>query len=288
MEEKDALRPDEPSRTEFKNDLDIIKSLFNVLSVPNAAQRLVDGTLPARAACITFDDGYLNNHEIAAPMLEEAGLPATFYIATGAIESGIMWNDLVIETFARSRHTPKFTGAKLKKNSEQSSGYAAVNNVISAIKYKPLNERWQLAQEFYTANTSDAVPRLMMTPDRIQDLSKRGFDIGGHTVNHPILAEMSDEDAANEIKNSIAWLAEVTGKRAYSFAYPNGKPGVDYNERHSQMVAGAGCKAAFSTTWGVGKSSSSQYEIPRIGPWWRTGRSVSTGLLRLYLGSYAR
>lgn len=127
-----------------------------------------------------------------------------------------------------------------------------------------------------------------MTPDMVADLFDRGFDIGGHTVNHPILAELTDDRAAEEIEGSLNWLKNITGHRPFSFAYPNGKPGIDFNERHARMVANAGCGAAFSTTWGVGTFTSSKYDIPRIGPWWRTGRSVPTGLFRLYAGSYAR
>ena len=55
------------------------------------------GSLPARALAITFDDGYADNATVALPILRRLGLPATFFVATGFLDGGRMWNDTVIE-----------------------------------------------------------------------------------------------------------------------------------------------------------------------------------------------
>lgn len=44
--------------------------------------------LPSRAVAVTFDDGYVDNHEVAAPILNRLGVPATFYITVDCIETG--------------------------------------------------------------------------------------------------------------------------------------------------------------------------------------------------------
>jgi hypothetical protein len=74
-----------------------LRHWFEVLPLDRAVQALRDGTLPARAAAITFDDGYADNHDLALPMLEAAGLSACFFIATGFLDGGRMWNDVLIE-----------------------------------------------------------------------------------------------------------------------------------------------------------------------------------------------
>ncbi|WP_163360867.1 polysaccharide deacetylase family protein, partial [Escherichia coli] len=79
-----------------------LRSWFNVLPLDEAAQRLKDGSLPARAAALSFDDGYADNHDIALPLLQKHGLPCSFFIATGFLDGGRMWNDTLIESIRLS------------------------------------------------------------------------------------------------------------------------------------------------------------------------------------------
>jgi hypothetical protein len=98
----DPLFPDEVDAARFDRMCRWLTQWFNVLPLDEAVHRLSSGTLPARALSITFDDGYADNHEVALPILQKHRLPATFYIATGFLDGGRMWNDTVIESVRRS------------------------------------------------------------------------------------------------------------------------------------------------------------------------------------------
>jgi peptidoglycan/xylan/chitin deacetylase (PgdA/CDA1 family) len=52
---------------------------------------------------ITFDDGYADNVEVALPILLRYEIAADFFVSTGFLDGGRMWNDTVIEAF---RATP--------------------------------------------------------------------------------------------------------------------------------------------------------------------------------------
>src|SRR6267142_5659459 len=95
--EPDPLVPEAVCAMEFDWQLAVLSRWFTVLSLREATARLHSGTLPVRAACVTFDDGYADNVTVALPFLRRRGLPATFFLATAFIDGGRMWNDSVIE-----------------------------------------------------------------------------------------------------------------------------------------------------------------------------------------------
>lgn len=286
-ERSHSKQAEEPDGTEFARDVERIASVFTVLPLAEAARRMAAGTLPARSACITFDDGYADNHALGAPVLERAGVPATFFVTGGAVDEGIMWNDMVIEAVARRKGplvfsaVPEFADTRL-------DGPALVSSLLGHLKYRPMEQRKRAAERFFRDNVDGKMPRLMMTRPMVADLARRGFDIGGHTMNHPILAELGDEQARQEIEGGSVWIEEVTGSRPRTFAYPNGKPNRDYSRRDAAMVAESGHELAVTTDWNLGGGTTDVYEIPRIGPWWREGRALSVGLLRLYAGHLLR
>ena len=98
----DPLFPEEVDAQRFEQICGWLRSWFNVLPLDEAVLRLTDGALPERALAITFDDGYADNHNVALPILQRHGLVATFFIATGFLDGGRMWNDSVIESVRRT------------------------------------------------------------------------------------------------------------------------------------------------------------------------------------------
>lgn len=288
LNEQDALRPGEPDIREFKDDLRLLKKMFNVLPLPEAVSLAQSGSLPARAACITFDDGYANNSEIAAPVLNEEDLPATFFIAADAVEDGIMWNDLVIEAIAEAGERFDFSGLPNngKYNFGELSGAGLVSAVQETLKYLPADTRWRHSVDFFRRNSTQEIPRLMMTRDDVLQLASMGFDIGGHTLSHPILTTISNQQAEREIRGCFEWLVKLMDAAPKSFAYPNGIPLRDFDESHQRLVADCGFELAVSTSWGIAAPGFDRLCIPRIGPWWRTGRGLLSGTARSYSKSF--
>jgi peptidoglycan/xylan/chitin deacetylase (PgdA/CDA1 family) len=76
-------------------------------------------------------------------------------------------------------------------------------------------------------------------------MAREGAVMGAHTVHHNILTRLSDDEAAREIRDSMARVAEQTGAPCRWFAYPNGTT-RDFTQRHQRALAEAGCRGAFT------------------------------------------
>jgi len=105
LAETDPLFPGEPNAAQFDKLCAHLRARFEVLPLSEAVTRLQQGSLPAGALAITFDDGYADNLSIAAPILRKHHLPATLFIATGYLDGGCMWNDKLIEAFRSTRNS---------------------------------------------------------------------------------------------------------------------------------------------------------------------------------------
>ena len=223
-----------------------------------------------RKASITFDDGYLDNYELALPVLQKHNLSATFFIASGYLNGGWMWNDGIIEAITKTT----------KKELDLSAlNYGVFNVCLSAekktcidfllgeIKYLSPSNRTELARHILDVADVDEPKDLMMTSEQIKLMHKAGMEIGGHTVNHPILTSVDKATARREIFENKEYLESLIGEPIYSFAYPNGKPGKDYGPEHVAMVKEAGYSCAVSTAWGRVGPESDPFQLPRFTPW---------------------
>ena len=90
---------------------------------------------------------------------------------------------------------------------------------------------------------------LMLTTDQLRSLAAAGMTIGAHTISHPILSRVDEQQAHAEMAESKERLESITGSKVPLFAYPNGKPGTDYTMTHVRLAREAGFEAACSTGW---------------------------------------
>ena len=278
----DPIFCDEIDAGTFEKHMALLAAEFNVLPLGEACARLARGALPARAACITFDDGYADNEQTALPILKRLGLPATFFVSTGFSDGGIMFNDGVIEAV---RLAPAGTHDLSRLNlgryslGDHTSRRAAIDALLAQIKYRTVRERNALVEELAEVMQTTLPNNLMMVATQIKRLHDEGMEIGGHTVNHPILSVLDEQQARAEIIGGKRRLEEITGTPVTLFAYPNGKPGRDYGPRDMELVRRAGFTAAVSTTAGAANRASDLFQLPRFAPWDKSPRRFGLRLL---------
>jgi len=272
LKEPDFMRPDETDVQTFGWQMELLAHYFNVLPLAEALERMRHGNLPPRAVCVTFDDGYADNATLALPILERWNLPATFFIATGFLDGGRMWNDTVLESvrvldgecldlsaIGQGVHSVGTPEDKAR------AGY----ELLKGLKHLPANQRAEFVD--HIASLAGSLPNdLMMSSAQVKTMHDRGMEIGGHTVSHPILANLSEDEARREVAEGKARLEAIIEEKVRFFAYPNGKPVNDYKPGQIGIVRDLGFQAAVSTTWGVADSESDIWQLPRFTPWDRS------------------
>jgi len=270
LPQPDPLLPDEPDSDRFDRIVRFLASNFTLLRATDALQALARGSLPPAAACITFDDGYADNATVAAPILQRHGVPATFFVSTGYIDGGRMWNDTVIEAVRAApdgdMDWSEF-GVPRAILGTPASRVAAYGAALRALKHRDPAQRRAVTEEIAHRSGLPARSALMMSRTQVRQLHDADMEIGGHTVTHPILARLDDAAAADEIGAGREELAHWIGTRPQAFAYPNGVPGQDFGERDVNLVRAAGFSGAFTTARGTAPVGADPFRIPRFTPW---------------------
>ena len=270
LSQPDPLSPGENDTITFDQQISWLTACFRIVPLYEAVQKLRQDKLLPRTACITFDDGYADNAKNALPILQKHGITATFFISTGFLDGGRMWNDSIIELVRQATgpilNLSKLDLGQFEINTIQQREQA-INTLINKLKYLPLKLRQLKVEEICTHIPSILPNDLMMTSEQVRTLHNAGMEIGGHTVNHPILGRMEDSMAREEIANSKEILENIIRSPIKAFAYPNGKPGQDYFSNHVRMVKNLGFESAVSTSHGAANISTDLYQLPRFSPW---------------------
>jgi hypothetical protein len=114
-------------------------------------------------------------------------------------------------------------------------------------------------------NKSDDDPQLPMTWEEIREMEQSGLvSFGAHTMNHPLLAYLTDEkELGYEVEACRKILEEQLGHPVRSFAYPVGKM-RHFGDRAVQAVKAAGYLWALTTVEEVNTSEADPYLLARL------------------------
>ncbi len=211
---------------DFRAGLQWLRDTFTV--VPLGA--LIDAVEQRRPAApggevaVTFDDGLRNQAVLAYPLLREFAVPATIFVCPGLIEQQAwMWNH---DARARLEALP----ATQRQPFAQRAGSASAtpHDLVEAMKALPVARRRALHQEIQAATpgfvpaAADRAANDPMSWDELQGLDPEWITIGSHTMSHPILPQLDDEELESEIHASRQMLEARLGRTVDLFCYPNG------------------------------------------------------------------
>jgi peptidoglycan/xylan/chitin deacetylase (PgdA/CDA1 family) len=260
----DPLFPECLHGRRFEQQLRLLRRWFRLMPLARAVTHLAEGSLPARAACLTFDNGYAEHATVVLPLLQRYAAPATFFVAAAYLDGGCTWSDIVTEVV---RNAP---GERLNLGRSGFASYdigcpvrrrAVIEMLLAALRLLPPAER--LARALSMARRPSPT---MMSSDQLLALHRAGMEIGAHPLHHTVLSTLSNAAARSEIAEGRRRIEELIQAPVRLFAYPSGKPGEDFEQRHGLMLRAQGFAAAVGSARGAARSGSDLFALPRFTP----------------------
>jgi peptidoglycan/xylan/chitin deacetylase (PgdA/CDA1 family) len=200
---------------------------------------------PAGTVVITFDDGYLDNLTVAAPILARHRLPAILYLATGHVtRRQPQWIDELYGAFRfRTSDTLTLRGSPpqdLRNGDSTSLAYqVACQRLLPA---SASERRDLLASVSAQLRPSRTPPRLTLGWDDVRRLVAQhpSIEIGVHTADHTDLTSVPIGEAEHQIQDSIERVTAELGRRPTHFSFPYGRQ----SDELRAVVRAAGLRSA--------------------------------------------
>ena len=261
----------------------------NVVPLADALRALDrDDPLPPRAVALTFDDGYRDQLELAAPMLSRLGLPATFFLVPGLLDgTARAWWELLAWTFTRSTRDAVVWEGRILGLRDDGERRRSLATVLEELKRRDHAGRNAALDELKDRCSPDGKLEehaSFLDWDGARQLVRQGLMVASHSLNHAILAQEPTPAQERDLTLSRRRLERELDVPVELFAYPNGVPGQDYAAEHVAMANACGFRAAVSTAWGAASARSDRFQLPRFTPWdrarWRYGARLLGNLRR--------
>lgn len=257
----------------LRRDLEYVRRHFTVLPLEEALEGLRDGTLPPRAATVTFDDGTRNLLTNAAPVLKDLGMPAAVFLATGPMGTDeLLWPDRLWGAFAQTTVSEidlAALGLGVCSLHGDVNRNWAFDNAIQLLKSLPDPERIAVMEGLVDVLSQGTDvrggPFQLLSWDEARTLADDGLvTLYPHSVTHPILSRCDDEKVDHEVSESCRAIERNTCRSPTIFAYPNGGA-QDFDDRTRKALHQNGIRYALATSNGYAGGDSDPFALPRMG-----------------------
>ena len=228
--------------------------------------------MPANLAILTVDYGYRDCYELTLPRLKGRGLAATFFPVVNFVERGAwLWPDRLRYILADAPAVDRvfsFNEQTFSLRLSSRGGRDATWRTLCDFAIAGPNQRREELLAQLEGELKVDVPEKALPPwgpvswEQLRELQASGFEIGSHTMNHPILSRIDPAQLPEEVAHSKKILEARLGTEVTTFCYPNSQA-EDINETVVKAVREAGYLGA---AFGPEPKSFDPYRIGRTGP----------------------
>lgn len=202
-----------------------VLSLSKVMDIKrNGKQTLSD------SIAITVDDGYRDNYTNMFPILKQYNLPATIFLSTHFIETGFptfIYAILIAMKETKEEYIDLSASGmgryKIKSLTQKRVAIREINKFSKKMGKKQQDLFLSIVLSKLGFSGDDSIfENSMLSWSEILEMRKDGIDFGAHTVNHPVLSGLLQEEACDEIVKSKQMIEQKLMEPVRYFAYPYG------------------------------------------------------------------
>ncbi|MFA4948197.1 MAG: polysaccharide deacetylase family protein, partial [Candidatus Krumholzibacteriia bacterium] len=213
------------SAAQFDGELRFISRHYQVINFKMLREHLKkNGKLPPRALIITFDDGYIDNYEVAYPLLKKHSLTAVMFATAGFIGvRRLFWWDRLAYVAKTAKRSSAAIEEPIRLAIDLDSfatKQAAARHIIASVKTLPENDKEILIRRLAAdlkVEIDESRFAMTMGWNQLREMSAAGIEIGAHSVNHPIFSNIDHGLLANEISQSKRIIEKELGDEVITF-----------------------------------------------------------------------
>ena len=239
---------------EFDSQISYLKRICSLVTLEEALA-FIDGVDKSKSrrcrVLLTFDDGYLDNYQLAYPVLRSHGVQGLFFLCSNLVGSAfIPWWDNVaylVKSGVRRQFSLRYP-KNLDVNIDLNGLNESLRRINDLFKTSESTDPARFLTEIKEAVGGHEPPagdRRYLSWDEAREMLAGGMAFGAHTQNHPMLSKLSPQDQFTEISQSRAAIANQLGVNIETMAYPFGIRAA-FTPETERLAEQAGYRAAFS------------------------------------------
>ncbi len=217
---------------QFSADLDFLLKHYKPVTPADIIKSIEqNNALPKKAFLISFDDGFREVYDIIAPILEQKGVPALFFINPAFIDNKVLFYrckiSLLINELVKHKQESAFANIFYDTLQIQKKSLNEIKDSLKKLDQSNAEILDELATKIgFSFEKYLTAQQPFLTRQQLISLHSRGFFIGGHSITHPYYNKLPLQEQVVQTMASCNFVNELLSVNNSCFSFPHSDVGI--------------------------------------------------------------